>query len=214
MKEVYDEEEGRNMFTGLIRECAEVLSYHTNVLRLRARYRPKIGDSIAINGACLTVIALFEDGFSVELSLESRHALAMENYEGSVHIEPAMRLDERLDGHMVQGHIDGIGVIESLSLQENGLDIQIGLPEALMKFVVPKGSIAIDGVSLTVNEVFLHAFRLTIIPHTLENTLIRSYRVGRRVNIETDMFARYVYHLLHREKALDWKSVDRIMALY
>lgn len=202
------------MFTGLIREFAHVLSYQNNVLRLRAKYRPNIGDSIAINGACLTVVHVFDDGFSVELSKESREHLAMENYEKSVHIEPAMRLDERLDGHMVQGHVDCIGVIESLSQKENGLDMIVSLPENFIKFVIPKGSIAIDGVSLTINDVFASSFRLTIIPHTLEKTLMRNYKAGRRVNIETDMFARYVYHLFKKESTLDWKSVDRIMAMY
>jgi riboflavin synthase len=202
------------MFTGLIREFAHVMSYQNNVLRLRAKYRPNIGDSIAINGACLTVIRLFEDGFSVELSPESREHLAMENYQGQVHIEPAMQLSDRLDGHMVQGHVDCIGVIESLVQKENGLDIVVALPKEFIKFVIPKGSITIDGVSLTVNDVFSASFRLTIIPHTLEKTLIRSYKIGRRVNIETDMFARYVYHLFKKEKTLDWESVDRIMATY
>ncbi len=202
------------MFTGLIREFGEVINYQNNVLRLRAKYRPKIGDSIAVNGACLTVIHLFDDGFSVELSLETRELLALENYKGHVHIEPAMRLDERLDGHLVQGHVDCVGEIIHLAQKENGLDLEIRLPVESIKFVIPKGSIAIDGVSLTVNDVYETSFRLTIIPHTLAQTLMKTYKAGRRVNIETDMFARYVYHLFHKDKALDWKSVDRIMALY
>lgn len=202
------------MFTGLIREFAEVMSYSNAILKLKAQYKPKIGDSIAVNGACLTVIELFEGGFSVELSQESRNLLALENYKGRVHIEPALALGDRLDGHMVQGHVDCVGVIEKLTQKENGLDIEISLPEAFLKFVVPKGSICIDGVSLTLNDVFEKGFRLTIIPHTLEQTLIRSYKVGRRVNIETDMFARYIYHMFKPQKGLDWASVDRIMALY
>lgn len=202
------------MFTGLIREFAEVVTYENKVLRLRAKYRPGIGDSIAVNGACLTVIHLYDDGFSVELSLESREHLAMENYQGKVHIEPAMRLDERLDGHLVQGHIDAIGTIISMKRQENGLDVEIKVPSQTITWIVPKGSIAIEGVSLTINDVQSESFRLTIIPHTLNTTLFHTYRVGRRVNIETDMFARYVYHLFHKEKALDWKSVDKIMAIY
>ena len=83
-----------------------------------------------------------------------------------------------------------------------------------MRFIIPKGSVTIDGVSLTINEVKKDRFRLTIIPHTLEKTLMSSYVVGRRVNIETDMFARYLYHMFKKEKALDWDSVDRIMAIY
>ena len=202
------------MFTGLIREFADVLSYTNNILTLRATYKPAIGDSIAINGACLTVIELFEGGFSVELSLESRSLLALENLKGKVHMEPALALGDRLDGHMVQGHVDCVGVIEKLNQRENGLDIEVSIPKASLKFVIPKGSVSIDGVSLTVNEVMKEGFRLTIIPHTLEKTLIASYKVGRRVNVETDMFARYLYHMFHKKEALDWSGVDRIMATY
>ncbi|MBN1840628.1 MAG: riboflavin synthase [Campylobacterales bacterium] len=202
------------MFTGLIREFAEVVSYANNILTLRATYKPAIGDSIAINGACLTVIELFEGGFSVELSLESRSLLALENLKGKVHMEPALALGDRLDGHMVQGHVDCVGVIEKLNQRENGLDIEVSIPKASLTFVIPKGSVSIDGVSLTVNDVMKEGFRLTIIPHTLEKTLIASYKVGRRVNVETDMFARYLYHMFHKKEALDWNGVDRIMATY
>ncbi|NCD13514.1 MAG: riboflavin synthase [Epsilonproteobacteria bacterium] len=202
------------MFTGLIREFAEVVSYANNILTLRATYKPAIGDSIAINGACLTVIELFEGGFSVELSLESRSLLALENLKGKVHMEPALALGDRLDGHMVQGHVDCVGIIEKLNQRENGLDIEVSIPKASLKFVIPKGSVSIDGVSLTVNDVMKEGFRLTIIPHTLEKTLIASYKVGRRVNVETDMFARYLYHMFHKQEALDWNGVDRIMATY
>lgn len=202
------------MFTGLIREFAEVVSYANNILTLRATYKPAIGDSIAINGACLTVIELFEGGFSVELSLESRSLLALENLKGKVHMEPALALGDRLDGHMVQGHVDCVGVIEKLAQRENGLDIEVSIPKASLKFVIPKGSVSIDGVSLTVNDVMKEGFRLTIIPHTLEKTLIASYKVGRRINVETDMFARYLYHMFHKQEALDWNGVDRIMATY
>ena len=202
------------MFTGLIREFAEVQSYSNNILTLRATYKPRIGDSIAVNGACLTVIALFEGGFSVELSLESRSLLAVENLSGKVHIEPALGLGDRLDGHMVQGHVDCLGVIEQMNQRENGHDIEISIPEKFMTLVIPKGSITIDGVSLTVNDVSKKGFRLTIIPHTLEKTLIASYKLGRRVNVETDMFARYLYHMFQKKDALDWNGIDRIMAIY
>ncbi|WP_263833641.1 riboflavin synthase [Sulfurospirillum oryzae] len=202
------------MFTGLIREFAEVVSYSNNILTLKAAYKPKIGDSIAVNGACLTVTHLSSSGFSVELSLETRELLALENLNGKVHIEPALALGDRLDGHIVQGHVDCVGVIQSFNQRENGLDIEVGIPEKFITFVIPKGSITIDGVSLTVNDVSKKSFRLTIIPHTLEKTLIGEYKIGRRVNVETDMFARYLYHMFHKKDALDWNGVDRIMALY
>lgn len=202
------------MFTGLIREFAEVSGYANNILTLRATYKPNIGDSIAINGACLTVIELFEGGFSVELSLESRSLLAVENLKGKVHMEPALALGDRLDGHMVQGHVDCVGVIEHFNQRENGLDIEVSIPQKQLTFVIPKGSITIDGVSLTVNDVSSKGFRLTIIPHTLQKTLIGSYKVGQKVNVETDMFARYLHHMFSKKEALDWNGVDRIMATY
>ena len=109
------------MFNGLIRELAEVISYSQNVLRLKAKFRPNLGDSIAVNGACLSVIKLYDDGFSVELSAESRANVAVENLSGLVHIEPAMKLAERVDGHLMQGHIDFIGVISAIKKHETAL---------------------------------------------------------------------------------------------
>ncbi|MDD3342838.1 MAG: riboflavin synthase [Sulfurospirillaceae bacterium] len=202
------------MFTGLIREFAQVIRYENNLLTLSSHYKPAMGDSIAINGVCLTVVHIAENTFSVELSLETRKLIAIENLKGRVHMEPALSLGDKLDGHMVQGHVDCIGEIISLKQQGNGLDIIVRIPEDFITFVIPKGSIAIDGVSLTVNEVGQNEFRLTIIPHTLEQTLIKEYNVGRRLNIETDMFARYIYHMFKKDKALDWSSVDRILASY
>lgn len=202
------------MFTGLIREMAQVVRYENTTLTLRATYAPLIGDSIAINGVCLTVIAVKSDLFTVELSQETRELIAVENLKDKVHMEPALCVGDKLDGHMVQGHVDCLGVIESMNQKGNGLDMLVRIPTDFSRFVIPKGSIAIDGVSLTVNEVGKENFRLTIIPHTLAQTLIQSYKVGRRVNIETDMFARYIYHMFKGNSPLDWNGVDRIMASY
>ena len=202
------------MFTGLIREFAHVVSYESNVLTLKAAYVPRIGDSIAINGVCLTVISLYDGGFSVELSYETRSLIAMENIKGLVHMEPALCLGDRLDGHMVQGHVDCVGEIKRLRTHENGVDVEVEIPKEYSHLIIPKGSVAIDGVSLTINEVHQTLFRLTIIPHTLEQTLFASFRSGRRVNIETDMFARYIYHMFKGDKSLDWAGVDRILASY
>ncbi len=202
------------MFTGLIREFAHVVGYEDNLLILQAKHKPSIGDSIAINGVCLTVVSLFDGGFRVELSLETRALIALENLQGKVHMEPALSLNDRLDGHMVQGHVDCLGVLQKIEKRENGVDMYVTLPKEFMHLVIPKGSIAIDGVSLTINEVGKSDFRLTIIPHTFEKTLFKSYKIGRRINIETDLFARYIYHMFKRDKGLDWSSVDRIMASY
>ena len=202
------------MFTGLIRELAKVESFSNNILTLKANYKPKIGDSIAINGACLTVIKITENSFSVQLSPESTSLLALENYKNHVHMEPAMQMGDRFEGHIVQGHVDCVGIIKKIDKSGNSTDFYISLPKEFIKYVIPKGSITIDGVSLTVNEVFESSFRLTIIPHTIENTLFRTYKVGSKVNIETDMFARYVYNMFKKDNKLSWGDVDRIMASY
>jgi len=202
------------MFTGLIREIAKVESFSNSKLTISSKLFPKLGDSIAINGACLTVVETSPESFSVELSPESSSILALENYKTKVHIEPAMKLNDRLEGHIVQGHVDCIGEVKKIEKSGNSFDYYISIPNEYAKFLVPKGSIAVDGVSLTINDVEDNTFRLTIIPHTIENTLIKNYKVGTRVNIETDMFARYIYHMFKKEKKTTWEDIDRIIALW
>ena len=203
------------MFTGLIREMAKVVSFKNNFLTLHAYYNPKIGDSIAINGACLTVVKVTSDTFTVELSPESQKILAMENYKDEVHIEPAMMMGDRFEGHIVQGHVDCLGTIKSIKSNGNSTDFFVSIPSEYAKYIIPKGSVTIDGVSLTVNEVIEDSFRLTIIPHTVKNTLFKRYKVGTKVNLETDMFARYIYNMFKKsEKTLSWDDVDKVMARY
>ena len=203
------------MFTGLIREMAAVKSFANNTLTLQASYRPKMGDSIAINGVCLSVTALFNDGFSVELSPETQGTVALEKLKGRVHIEPAMMMGDRFEGHIVQGHVDTVGTITQIKNNGNSYDVFVEIDPKFIAYIVPKGSITIDGVSLTVNEVFESSFRLTIIPITMKETLFGSYQKGTRVNIETDMFARYIEHILqHKKSSLDWSTVNRMSALY
>ena len=253
------------MFNGLIREIAQVASFSGDLLRLRARYRPALGDSVAVNGACLSVTRLFADGFAVQLSSETARVIAAQNLRGSVHIEPAMRLGERIDGHLIQGHVDAVGEIYKISKLVSGVDFFIRAPLHIAPLLAPKGSVAIDGVSLTINEVLESggtrrqnfssnsvrdpnsldvnlksgaqscAIRLTIIPLTLKNTLFGSYKIGRRVNIETDLLARYVAAQLGfastqlvglgtvaarnvsadgEQDGLSWDAVDKILSLY
>jgi len=206
------------LFTGLIREIANVKSLSGSTLTVKAKHKAGMGDSIAINGACLTVIKVLNDGFAVELSPESQNLLAMENYQNEVHIEPAMMMGDRFEGHIVQGHVDCIGEVKEIKNSGNSFDIFITLPKKFIPFVVPKGSITIDGVSLTVNDVNSDSFRLTIIPHTMKETLFRNYKKGSKVNVETDMFARYVSHIIaHQTKtsdALTWEKVDSISAQF
>lgn len=204
------------MFTGLIREMAMVKSFGTNRLSLKATHKPKLGDSIAINGTCLSVVSIEHDGFSVELSPETLDHIATEKLKDRVHIEPAMMMGDRFEGHIVQGHIDTIGTITSIRDHGNSYEVVIAVDAAFIPLIPLKGSITIDGISLTVNEVMRDAFRLTIIPITMRETLFGTYQKGTRVNIETDVFARYMRHILTTStvKTMSWDDVDRISALY
>ncbi|WP_297194173.1 riboflavin synthase [uncultured Campylobacter sp.] len=185
------------MFNGLIREIAKVKNYQNNTLSLYAKHKPELGDSIAVNGACLSVTRLFEGGFELELSLETRNNIAYKNLKDFVHIEPALRYADKIDGHLLQGHIDGIGRLSKIQKRENGVDFYITVPSNLMKFMAKKGSVAIDGVSLTINEVFDDSIRLTIIPISFKETLFKNYELGREVNIESDLIARYLDRIVN-----------------
>ena len=210
------------MFNGLIREIAQVASYSQNTLRLKASYRPNLGDSVAVNGACLSVTQLHADGFSVELSAETRAHIATENLRGRVHIEPAMRLADRVDGHLLQGHVDAIGEVARIERRENGVDFYINLPSSVMPLMANKGSIAVEGVSLTINEVLPTSVRLTIIPITFRESLFGEFEPGRRVNVESDLLARYVARQLEFGRSaenggkneISWDESQHIASLY
>jgi riboflavin synthase len=202
------------MFTGLIREIADVKSFKNNILTLNSNLHPKLGDSIATNGVCLTVIATNAYNFSVEVSTETKAIIPSQKFQNQVHIEPAMMLNDRFEGHIVQGHIDTIGEVISIQSKSNGVDIIIKVPPSKIAYIIPKGSITIDGISLTINDVYNDSFRLTIIPHTMQNTLIKTYKIGTKVNIETDLFARYIDHILtHRQNTKQYMGWDEIDAM-
>ena len=201
------------MFTGLIREIATVKGYQNNILTIQSKHQAKLGDSIAINGVCLTVINVHSDGFDLELADETRSIIDESKLNGRVHMEPAMQLGDRFEGHIVQGHVDCVGKIVQINTRENGVDYIIKVDPKFIIYIAPKGSITIDGVSLTINDVYDDTFRVTIIPHTLKETLIGNYQIGSRVNIETDLFARYIDHILkHRsqKKSMSWSDIDQI----
>ncbi|OCR86832.1 riboflavin synthase subunit alpha [Campylobacter fetus subsp. testudinum] len=207
------------MFNGLIREIAKVKSFDGKFLNLEAKFKPNLGDSIAINGACLSVVSLQNDGFSVELSSESSKVLALENYKDKVHMEPAMKIGDRIDGHLLQGHIDAVGEITSIKNLPSGTDFFVKLPKDVMHLVANKGSIAVEGVSLTINEVLQNVIRLTIIPISLKDTLFGEFKVGRRVNVETDLLARYADRILSMKNKknngdLSWEEADFYASLY
>jgi riboflavin synthase len=205
------------MFTGLIREIAKVQSFLDTKLTLQSKYRPNIGDSIAINGVCLTVTSTSGNTFSVDVAKETKAIVPKEKFQNLVHIEPAMQMNDRFEGHIVQGHIDAIGEVIEIKSSKDGVDFFIKVEPKNIAYIVPKGSITIDGVSLTVNEVFSDSFRLTIIPHTMQETLIKDYKIGTKVNIETDMFARYIEHILahkNQSKNPTWQEIDAINMSY
>lgn len=205
------------MFSGLVREIAKVISLDGAVLSLEAQYIPEIGDSIAVNGACLTVIEIFKNGFSLELSKHTQEILAMERLSNRVHIEPALRADSRLDGHFVQGHIDAIGTITKITTLENQVHFSISTSKQTRMLCIPKGSICVDGISLTLSKTTKDGFELILIPHTMQNTLFGEYRVGMRVHIETDMIVRSIAHILGKIPAADegsWQEIDSILMRY
>ncbi len=206
------------MFTGLVADIGEVISFDGYKLKIKSNINCSLGDSIAINGVCLTVVDNFHNGFALDVSKQTQSIVATNNFKNQVHIEQAMRLSDRLDGHIVQGHIDCIGEVRQIIKQQNQTTLQISLDKKFMKFVIDKGSIAIDGISLTISRVDIvnSVFGLTIVPHTWNNTIFQSYKTGHKVNIETDMFARYIFNMFSKKdkNALNWDNVDKIMATY
>ncbi|BAW54053.1 riboflavin synthase subunit alpha [Helicobacter pylori] len=206
------------MFSGIIHQIARVKSFQNNILSIESELNPKLGDSIAINGACLTAIESSKTHFSVELSQKTQNSVALENYKDLVHIELALKADASLDGHFVQGHIDAIGVIEKIIHHSNQVDFFISTSKGTLLLCVEQGSIAIDGVSLTLSKVEEKGFWLTIIPYTLENTLFKTYKLKRRVNIETDMLVRSVASILKKtkgfEKNFSWNDADALILGY
>lgn len=160
-----------------------------------------IGESIAINGACLTVVAFESATFDVELSKETLKLTNLGELRVSdeVNMERALRASDRLGGHMVTGHVDGLGAVIKLEPEGEMTRVSLELPTELSKYVARKGSITVDGVSLTVNAVAGNCASLLIIPHTLDVTTLGSFSVGRRVNVEVDLVARYVERLLRAE---------------
>ncbi|PAF45578.1 riboflavin synthase [Helicobacter sp. 11S02629-2] len=184
------------MFSGLVRDIGEVISFSKEILSIKSTLKASLGDSIAVNGACLTVIKVFDGGFSVLLSGATSSLIAVENLKGKVHLEPALKLSDGLHGHIVQGHIDFSGTLDSITKHNGDTVFKIGINKAALPLIYHKGSITVDGISLTVGDVKDAYFTLVLIPHTMENTLFHTYSQGRRVNIETDMIARSVYNVI------------------
>lgn len=190
------------MFTGIVKALGTLsaktindgegrLTLQTGDLDLS---RAQLGDSIAVCGCCLTVVELLADGFVADVS---RETLALTTLGGlsvgdPVNLEAALSLQDALGGHLVTGHVDGVGEVVSIEPNAQSIALQIRVPESLARYVAKKGSICVDGISLTVNDVDGAVAHLTIVPHTMEQTLIANYVLGTRVNIEVDIIARYL----------------------
>lgn len=162
----------------------------------------KLGDSIAINGICLTVVNIQDQLLAFDVSKETlqRTSLARVSAGSSVNLEKALAVGDRLGGHFVSGHVDGLGKVTRLEPSARSWQFHIEMPEVLRRYVAEKGSICVDGVSLTVNAVTDTGFEINIIPHTMQETIIRDYSIGHSVNLEVDMIARYLERLLPGNK--------------
>ena len=156
----------------------------------------KIGDSIAINGACLTVVLKSPSGFEADVSDETLRCTAGLDAPGEVNMEKAMRLSDRLDGHIVSGHVDGVGEVVAFDHVGESTLVRIRAPAELERYIARKGSVTVQGVSLTVNAVDGPLFDINLIPHTLDVTTLKRLQPGSRVNLEIDMLARYVERML------------------
>lgn len=197
------------MFTGLIEDVGVVAGLRRNsgsaVLKVRTKLPVRamaLGASVAVNGACLTVVEKGKGSFTVDVSPETlRRTNLGELFVGSlVNLEQPMRLRERLGGHLVTGHVDGVGTIAAMSKQGEFTRFEFRLPPELGRFVVSKGSVAVDGISLTVNQCGRDRFAVAIIPFTLSHTNLRARGVGAKVNVETDLIGKYVHSFMPKRR--------------
>jgi len=194
------------MFTGIVEEVGEIeaAQRRADVLVVRVRARTVTagtsrGASIAVNGCCLTAVETSPDGFTCDLTRETleRTGFGERLIRGAlVNLERPMRADGRFDGHIVQGHVDGVGEILALGSSGKAAELAVAVPAALERYLVEKGSIAVDGISLTVAGLRPRGFSVAVIPYTLEHTNLRAARPGDRVNLEIDVIAKYVERLL------------------
>ncbi len=199
------------MFTGIIQTLGRIesLSPRGGALRMGVAAAGldlsdvALGDSIACSGPCLTAVALSVDRFEVDVSPETlaRTTLGTKRVGDALNLEKALRLSDRLGGHLVSGHVDGIGEVVGRVERDNCVQFTLRAPQALARYIAAKGSICVDGVSLTVNGVDGASFDLLIIPHTLERTTLAELRAGSRANLEIDLVARYLERLFAADAA-------------
>lgn len=197
------------MFTGIIADVGIIADKQEREGGLRLRISTKalgmgdvqLGDSIAVNGVCLTAVKIEGNSFTVDVSRETLNCtVGLEQQGAEVNLEKALRLADRLGGHLVSGHVDGVGeVLEFINLGESWT-LSVRAPKALAKYIAAKGSITINGVSLTVNKVEGAVFYVNLIPHTLQETTLKGLHIDSRVNLEIDLIARYVERMMSADK--------------
>jgi riboflavin synthase len=207
------------MFTGIVEEMGAVTSIEKTLAGTRLTILAstvmsdlKIGDSVSVNGTCLTAVSRSEKDFTVDVSPETLSVTTLGALAGGapVNLERAMRLNDRIGGHLVAGHVDGIGVIRGRQQEANGVILVIEAPKDVLRYCVTKGSITVDGVSLTINEVTDKFFSVCIIPHTAQVTTLGLKQVGDKVNLESDLIGKYVERLLQDRGQLPPKPTPTI----
>ena len=189
------------MFTGIIEEIGKIQEIKSNKITVECGTvieDAKLGDSIAVNGVCLTVTNITSKSFTADISPETNKLTNLGNLHlgDSVNLERAMRADNRFGGHIVSGHIDGLGKIIEITTNNNFIDLCIQLQKEEAKYAIKKGSITINGISLTIANIYNDIISLAIIPHTFDNTNLKTLKKGDFVNIEIDMIAKYVEKFL------------------
>jgi len=194
------------MFTGIIQAIGNISKIDSSGPDSRIVFKVgkmklddvKIGDSISVNGVCLSITEKTKDSFSSDLSSETLSLTTFEEIRANskVNLEKAMNFSSKVNGHLIAGHVDGVGVIKEMKKDGRSILMIIEFPGELEKYIPKKGSIAIDGVSLTVNGTKENTFSINIIPHTLSGSIISEYNIGTKVNIEVDLIARYLEKLL------------------
>ncbi len=206
------------MFTGLVENFGAIDSVTPRgadaVMRIETAMdldETRPGDSIAVNGACLTVTSMNAGGFTVDVSAEtlSKTTLGSMRRGERVNLERALRLNSFLGGHLVQGHVDCVGAIVERTVRSNSIIFGFDLDRAFERYIVEKGSITVDGISLTVNRCEKNRFHVSIIPHTADNTTLGFKKAGDKVNIETDIIGKYVEKLLRPDRGIDMDFLSK-----
>jgi riboflavin synthase len=185
------------VFTGIVRERARVASYDGGRLVVESGCEAGVGDSVAVDGVCLTVAEANDRRLAFDVMGET--VARTKPFGTEVNLEPALRAGEPLGGHYVQGHVDGLGAVRSVEREGEGKRVWFDVPEDLLRYLVEKGSVTLDGVSLTVAELDERGFAVALVQHTLSATTLGALRAGDKVNLETDVLAKYVERLLHRD---------------